>query len=81
MGSVKRGWASLPAPLHVPPSLFALWQERFCCAGLTPHRVGRMRAMEKVFLQGPTREVMAQPEVLNESDVVVPPVVELSLAL
>jgi energy-coupling factor transporter ATP-binding protein EcfA2 len=35
----------------------------------------------RILAQGPTREVMAQPDVLSRSDVVVPPVVSLSLAL
>jgi energy-coupling factor transport system ATP-binding protein len=35
----------------------------------------------QILIQGPTQEVMAQPELLLESDVIVPPVVELSLAL
>ena len=35
----------------------------------------------KVLVDGPTRQVMAQPDVLRQSDVSVPPVVELSLGL
>ena len=35
----------------------------------------------KILSEGPTCQVMAQPDVLEQSDVVVPPVVELSLAL
>jgi energy-coupling factor transport system ATP-binding protein len=35
----------------------------------------------KVLVDGPTRQVMSQPDVLRQSDVSVPPVVELSLAL
>ena len=35
----------------------------------------------KILVQGPTREVMAQPDLLLQSDVIAPPVVELSLAL
>jgi energy-coupling factor transport system ATP-binding protein len=34
-----------------------------------------------ILAQGPAREVMAQPNVLSQSDVVAPPVVALSLAL
>jgi energy-coupling factor transport system ATP-binding protein len=35
----------------------------------------------KILVQGATRAVMAQPDLLLQSDVIVPPVVELSLAL
>ena len=35
----------------------------------------------RVIADGPTRQVAAQPELLAQSDVMVPPVVELSLAL
>jgi energy-coupling factor transporter ATP-binding protein EcfA2 len=35
----------------------------------------------RILAQGPTREVMAQPDILSQSDVVVPPVVSLSLEL
>jgi energy-coupling factor transporter ATP-binding protein EcfA2 len=43
-------------------------------------RVIVMHAGE-VLIEGPPRKVMARPDVLQESDVIVPPVVALSLAL
>lgn len=40
-----------------------------------------LMANGNILVDGPTRQVMAQPEILGKSDVVAPPVVQVSLAL
>ena len=35
----------------------------------------------KILIDGPTRQVVKHPEILAQSDVVVPPVVEISAAV